>query len=832
MAANPDLTSQAKSLARLLFRMMRTYKRTWFHWGKVAQEHSGSLVKAFELRSLAELPAYSAWFRLHGNGVTLTEEGRCIAQEPEEGFLRDIIDAVRAYARRIPKAVTFVRHLQFVAHTGINKRAVYAATLEIHDTPWPSEAPVTLRLVNREVFGKILHHTIEEQVIYLLLDDDLRDDETDGTLEIDRAFILSMLAEALETLPGFPARAKELWNSTGDGRVIAHDDSRSVAEELANTPVPWSKMLWGPPGGGKTYCMAHLVSRLLRNNNGGQVLVVAPSNRAVDVFVDQLVTRLEVEGLKQLVDNRQIVRYGYSRLPSVLKKNELLGPVGMDQLTRRVRDAGHELNEARKANAADKQLAVLHARLLAAQEELREAMNSHLDQCRVVATTTTLTYMRNSPIANRTWETVIVDEVTMIYPAMCVYLGSLAQGRFLLGGDPRQLGPIVEMREANISDPVEKWLARDMFSATGLVKDFEPTANGALARITAQRRCAPAIWRRVEKLYPRVRVATNPALIKNLAALPPCPGHAVVLLDTSKTQGKCQRHGESWRCLDTARLAWEVATTLAAEGRGELRISLIAPYRAQVRLLRDLLRCEEEAEIGPIGRRATVDAGTVHEFQGGQAEVVIFDLVDGPGKSRPGPLLLGDTGQRLVNVAITRARGKVIVIANREWWSKMNLGLHNPILNFLLFGESYPQPKSPPSAPVRLPVDDPPGDSKARSHSEGPESPIEERLLGAMQKHEDLASVCCQYRISDENEKIVSRADFAFPQWKLAVYCDGKEWHLREGRWQRDIRQRNELTKLGWRFLVFTGAEIMKDVNKCVRMIRDTVLANVNKGTT
>lgn len=188
---------------------------------------------------------------------------------------------------------------------------------------------------------------------------------------------------------------------------------------------------------------------------------------------------------------------------------------------------------------------------------------------------------------------------------------------------------------------------------------------------------------------------------------------------------------------------------------------------------------------------------------------MIFDLVDGPGGNNPGPLLLGDTGQRLVNVAITRARGKVIVIANRDWWSKMNLDRRNSLLNFLLFGEWPPQPKSPPSSPIRYSVDDSLEDPKTRSHSGGPESPIEERLLDAMQKHKGLETVRCQYRIYDNDQRIVCRADFTFPQWKLAIYCDGKEWHLRKDRW-RDIRQRNELTKLGRRFLVFTGAEILE----------------------
>ncbi|MCI0612176.1 DUF559 domain-containing protein, partial [bacterium] len=68
----------------------------------------------------------------------------------------------------------------------------------------------------------------------------------------------------------------------------------------------------------------------------------------------------------------------------------------------------------------------------------------------------------------------------------------------------------------------------------------------------------------------------------------------------------------------------------------------------------------------------------------------------------------------------------------------------------------------------------------------------------------------------------VSRADFAFPEIKYAVYCDGKQWHLKEDRWQRDLRQRNKLTELGWIFLVFTGSEIYRNADECAAQVLKT----------
>src|SRR5690606_1595803 len=89
-----------------------------------------------------------------------------------------------------------------------------------------------------------------------------------------------------------------------------------------------------------------------------------------------------------------------------------------------------------------------------------------------------------------------------------------------------------------------------------------------------------------------------------------------------------------------------------------LHIGVIAPYRAQVSYINRLLDQYLSKSL-----RSQVDVGTVHAFQGREADVVIWDLVEAtkPG-IKIGLLYRGDAGNRLTNVAISRAKGKLIIV--------------------------------------------------------------------------------------------------------------------------------------------------------------------------
>jgi phosphatidylserine/phosphatidylglycerophosphate/cardiolipin synthase-like enzyme len=95
-----------------------------------------------------------------------------------------------------------------------------------------------------------------------------------------------------------------------------------------------------------------------------------------------------------------------------------------------------------------------------------------------------------------------------------------------------------------------------------------------------------------------------------------------------------------------------------------LRVGLITPYQKQAALLQGLIEA--------VGLEGGMRAGTVHRFQGLECDVVVFDTVESP--DLPPTLFVrggaGSDAQRLINVAMTRAREKLIVVANRAYLAR------------------------------------------------------------------------------------------------------------------------------------------------------------------
>ena len=108
----------------------------------------------------------------------------------------------------------------------------------------------------------------------------------------------------------------------------------------------------------------------------------------------------------------------------------------------------------------------------------------------------------------------------------------------------------------------------------------------------------------------------------------------------------------------TAQLCVQLAIE-AIQG-GIETVAIITPYVEQSRLVRQLLA---DARLEPD----RVECRTVHRFQGNERDMVILDTVD-TAPMPPGVLLAGSSGRssapNLINVSISRARGKLVIIAD------------------------------------------------------------------------------------------------------------------------------------------------------------------------
>jgi ATP-dependent helicase YprA (DUF1998 family) len=106
------------------------------------------------------------------------------------------------------------------------------------------------------------------------------------------------------------------------------------------------------------------------------------------------------------------------------------------------------------------------------------------------------------------------------------------------------------------------------------------------------------------------------------------------------------------------------------------------------------------------------------------------------------------------------------------------------------------------------------------SKREGPESPIEATLLEALRSVPGLPLPDMQYEVRD-GDRIVTVPDFAYPDARIAVFCDGFAFHGNQHTLELDAHKRNWLQRKGWLVLTYWGRSILKAPNSCAHEIAD-----------
>lgn len=316
----------------------------------------------------------------------------------------------------------------------------------------------------------------------------------------------------------------------------------------------------------------------------------------------------------------------------------------------------------------------LNARLIelsARQLELCEAISvlekfvrdlriSLLDRARIVATTATHAMLSARDLHE--FDAVLIDEASMLPLPLCFLLSGSARERVVIAGDFRQL-PAIARSDAEM---VQRWYRRDIFECAGVVDLVDQgDEHPALATLTTQFRSHDGLCSLInDRFYGGLLRTHNESAAERyiyrdpLAYLNRSP---VVLVDTSAYQPWGQSEGGSKLNLLHALVVRKLALMLSAHGLALLpeALGVIVPYRAQSDLVRMLLN---ECSLD-----STVSVGTVHKFQGSEREAIILDLTESAPHTLGGflnPRSLRDTGARLLNVALSRARRHLFVVAN------------------------------------------------------------------------------------------------------------------------------------------------------------------------
>lgn len=300
----------------------------------------------------------------------------------------------------------------------------------------------------------------------------------------------------------------------------------------------------------------------------------------------------------------------------------------------------------------------------------REAMRTVIQEAQVVGATLTGLYLKPQ-LLEQEWDVVILDEASMAPPPAVRIAANRAKSHLILIGDPLQLAPVCKIHDPDVDphsdevDQVQHWLGRDVFFHGGYTLQEAGQAIHHSVLLPYQGRMHPDICDLIRDLVYQglLKDRTPSAFTRRIG---PEPDHAVVLYDTSHVpRARGQKPKSDRSRLNTYHA--ELAVSLARQMLADMPIphtpeclGIVTPYAAQRDTIKTLIQGTD--------LEAYVRVGTVHAFQGLEFDGVIFDTMEAPGLAIA-PFLRGMWGSeamRLLNVAVTRARHKLIIIAHRD----------------------------------------------------------------------------------------------------------------------------------------------------------------------
>jgi hypothetical protein len=461
-------------------------------------------------------------------------------------------------------------------------------------------------------------------------------------------------------------RVKKLMNPSMESK---HPDIpfKSAAHELRvrskYNPITF---VWGPPGTGKTYTLARAAANHYFHQK--KVLILSHSNQAVDVLMAEMTGFLK---RKRRFKEGDILRYGSSmgeglfqhgditiselienQYPSLAKNKKAL------QLERQL--LKHDLSHS-FSKRDTKELLEVEGKITRVLEKIRQQELKYVKNASVVGAT--LAKAASDPaIYESQYDIVILDEASMAYVPQAAFAAALGK-HTIICGDFKQLSPIASSRHPL----VKQWLREDIFQLVGII---DTVANGQLHPhlflLKEQRRMHPEISAFTNQYIYHSLVHDHQSVRESrmsLAEKKPFANRASILIDTQFSGDFCtiQRSSKSKMNIWQLLLSFQVIHEAYVDGFRS--IGFVTPYRAQALLMETLLKDLYGREL----MNADIISATVHRFQGSERDIMVFDSVDGYPMERPGMLLTGRDSERLVNVAITRTKGKFVHVANVDY---------------------------------------------------------------------------------------------------------------------------------------------------------------------
>ena len=404
-------------------------------------------------------------------------------------------------------------------------------------------------------------------------------------------------------------------------------------------------IIHGPPGTGKTTTVVELIVQAVKK--GHRVLACAPSNTAVDNLLARLAAK-----------DQKAVRIGHpARVAEDLRHFTLDGLAENHESISVIRDMYREAEQlfrksgkwtrhrpARGEKAALRNEAKTLKRH--AREMERQAIDDILSRAKIICATTTF---NEDLLEDRSFDLIVIDEA-----CQCTEPGAwvpiLRGDKIVLAGDHQQLPPTVLCRAA----------AEQGFAISLLERQMQIYGESVSCLLKVQYRMHQSIMNFSSSHFYQQKLIADASvenhLLTDFAGVDDSEltRQPIEFIDSAGAgwHEELEPEGLSRLNRQEAHLIVAKAQQLIEAGMMPQDIAIIAPYAAQVRYLRD--------QLNQLPRCLGIEVDTVDGFQGREKEAVLISTVRSNESGEIG--FLGD--QRRMNVAITRAKRKLLVVGD------------------------------------------------------------------------------------------------------------------------------------------------------------------------